>query len=120
MHEAVQTASKQEFRMDSIVNDIADLVTWHEIVANPENSKRLTIYTFGGLIGEIILVFTACQDYIQSQPSSIGHKFTSDQFETFISSLMDRDVGKINLAVNAKFETMLDYNDNEIILDLQE
>lgn len=41
-------------------------------------SGRSMIHTFGGLIGEIILVFTACQDFIESQPSSIGYKFTSE------------------------------------------
>jgi len=43
-----------------MVWDVADMVNYTEASA----SGRSMIHTFGGLIGEIILVFTACQDFI--------------------------------------------------------
>ena len=67
-------ALKQEFRTDYMVCDVADRINYPETNV----SGRSLIHTFGGLIGEIVLVFTACQDFIESQPSSIGYKFTSE------------------------------------------
>ena len=87
-----------------MVWDVADMVNYTEACA----SGRSMIHTFGGLIGEIILVFTACQDFIESQPSSIGYKFTSEQFETFFTSLIEKDGGKIYLPINGKFDVVTD------------
>jgi hypothetical protein len=38
---------------------MGDLIMYNELVTNSEINKRGVMYTFGGLIGEIILVFTA-------------------------------------------------------------
>ena len=69
---------KQEFKSDYTICDVADMITYQEMVETGEISRRSVLHTFGGLIGEIILVFTSCQDFISSQPSSIGHKFSSE------------------------------------------
>lgn len=60
----------------------------------------MKIFTVGGLIGELILIFTTLQDYMQSQPSSIGVDFTQAQYESYLSQLSDLDFGPLSLAMN--------------------
>lgn len=58
--------------------------------------------TFGGLLGEIVIVFTAIQDYVNTLSVPLQHKFTSEHFETFLLTLIERDViqSHMNLALN--------------------
>ncbi len=59
MTQAVHTAFRSEFRSDVLVLDIGDIYAYNDAIATLEPQRKLPIYTFGGMIGEIILVFTA-------------------------------------------------------------
>ena len=45
--------------------DVGDLTHYYDLVANGEVNKRGIVFTFGGVLGEIILVFNAIMDYLQ-------------------------------------------------------
>lgn len=61
--------------------DVGDLTHYNELVNNGEINRRGIVFTFGGILGEIILVFSAIVDYLQTVPGQTGFKFTSEQFE---------------------------------------
>ena len=64
----VQNAMRFEFRPDYCVCDVGDMATYFELCQSGENMRRGILYTFGGLIGEIILVYTTIQDFIWANP----------------------------------------------------
>jgi hypothetical protein len=49
------------------VFDVGDLLSFEDCV-HQSDPKRGFIFSYGGLIGELIIVFSAISDYIQSQP----------------------------------------------------
>jgi len=48
------------------------------------------MFTFGGLIGEIILVFSVVQDYFCEK--QIPYPFVAENFDVFLLTLIERDL----------------------------
>jgi hypothetical protein len=70
-----------------------------------ETIKRGHLSTFGGLIGELIIVFSSLQDYMTVMTATHQHfKFTSEHFETFFSLILDKEYGKIILTLIKEHE----------------
>ena len=74
-------------------------MTAAEVGALPESLKRGLIFTFGGLIGEILITLTAILDFIHSNPLNTSFRFTPEQIETFLVALIDKEIGNIRLIV---------------------
>ena len=75
-------------------------MTAAEVGALPESLKRGLIFTFGGLIGEILITLTAILDFIHSNPLHTNFRFTPEQIETFLVALIDKEIGNIRLIVS--------------------
>lgn len=75
-------------------------MTAAEVGALPESLKRGLIFTFGGLIGEILITLTAILDFIHSNPLHTTFRFTPEQIETFLVALIDKEIGNIRLIVS--------------------
>jgi len=81
------------------VADVGDYQFATEIFHSSESSKRGLIFTFGGLIGEILITMTAILDYIRSNPLYTTYRFTTDQIETFLTALVDKEIGPIRITI---------------------
>ena len=75
-------------------------MTAAEVGALSESLKRGLIFTFGGLIGEILITLTAILDFIHSNPLHTVFRFTPEQIETFLVALIDKEIGNIRLIVS--------------------
>lgn len=65
MQNSVHLLTKQEFSNHFQVFDVGDVLSFEECSQHPE-TKLGFMFSYGGLIGEIIVVFSAISDYIQS------------------------------------------------------
>jgi UDP-3-O-acyl-N-acetylglucosamine deacetylase len=74
-------------------------LTPFELAAQPESLRRGLIFTFGGLIGEILITMTAILDFIHSNPLHTSFRFTSDQIENFLAALIDKEIGNFRIIV---------------------
>lgn len=79
------------------VVDIGDLTTFQDLNSHPEHARRGIIFTFGGIIGEILLVFTALLDYIKSSPTTPNYKFSAESLEIFLANLIEKEVGPLHI-----------------------
>ena len=74
----VPNSAKVEYSPGVAVYDVRD---YHP-------SRENGIYTIGGFVGELILVFTALYEYILTNPANSEFKFTSESFEKFLVDWM--------------------------------
>ena len=62
--------------------------------------RRGFISTFGGIVGEVLLVFTALLDYIKSQPTTPNYRFSADSLEIYLANLVEKEIGPIQIFVS--------------------
>jgi len=116
MSQGVQVSNKIEFRPDYYILDVGDMFSYSELCIAGEHQRRGLMYTFGGLIGEIIMTYTTLQDYCLAQPSWLGNKlvFNAEQFELVLNNVVEKsEMGKINLGISQ------DWNNDSYCLDDQ-
>ena len=62
----------------------------YKAIGDAQMQARGSVFTFGGLLGELILTFTCLHDYIiQSLPPNKEFHFSEDDIEHFLATFID-------------------------------
>jgi hypothetical protein len=75
LEEGVMKSAKVEINRETIILDVGEPLTYLNLDPS-ELQRRGVIFTFGGLLGELIVTFTALLEYILSNPANSSFKFT--------------------------------------------
>ena len=103
MHECVHSAVKEEFRplYPFQVMDISDTKVFADLTG--EHLNKRVIQTFGGVLGELIIILHAIGETMQAQGAY--HRFTCEQIKEIMMHLNEKELlGQfMNLQVKRKW-----------------